>query len=50
MCKFFVDIKKLVNLIFCHFRTSIIGQIKKKSVMYTLNGKVTLNWAGHCNY
>ena len=23
MCKFFVDIKKLVNLIFCHIRTSI---------------------------
>ena len=28
-----------------------IGQIKqKKSVMCALNGKVTLNWAEHCNY
>ena len=30
MCKFFVDIKKLVNLILCHIRRSIVQQWSQK--------------------
>ena len=48
--------KIAIEVFFCLFFAILIftlgrfNQAKKESVIYTLNGKITLNWAGHCNY